>query len=203
MFFNVACWKHSIFFFWNLFRHSPCFFPCMGKSFQMLLLLSSAPCALLVTDEKDSSESLWPCITKWTLMELNFLTALLNALTNFCFLECSNNFECNMLWLGMYIQFVWKHSIFDFLPISNLRHAVPWHDKSISILRMFNTFLNVQKFFKFWLKREAILSHGVLEVVATRHILRGLWGRIVISILKSNQIYTNFDKQAPKANEIF
>ena len=49
-----------------------------------------------------------------------------------------------------------------------------------------------------------ILSHGMLEVVATRHRLQRLWGRIVTSIfwnqIKSTQILT---KQAPKANENF
>ena len=57
------------------------------------MLLSWFPCALLVTDEKDSSESLWPCITKWTLMELNFLTTLMNVFHGFFLLECSNDFK--------------------------------------------------------------------------------------------------------------
>ena len=49
-----------------------------------------------------------------------------------------------------------------------------------------------------------ILSHGMMEVVATRHRLQRLWGRIVTCIfwnqIKSTQILT---KQAPKANENF
>ena len=61
-----------------------------------MLLLSWFPCALLVTDEKDSSESLWPCITKWTLMELNHLTTLVNVFYWFFLLECSNDFKCYM-----------------------------------------------------------------------------------------------------------
>ena len=58
-----------------------------------MLLLSWFPCALLVTDEKDSSESLWPCITKWTLIWHNFLTTLMNVFTDFFLLECSNDFK--------------------------------------------------------------------------------------------------------------
>ena len=59
----------------------------------MLLPLSSAPCALLVPNEKDSSESLWQCDTKWTLMGFN-VGSLFECSTNFV-LECSNNFECS------------------------------------------------------------------------------------------------------------
>ena len=122
-----------------------------------------------------------------------FWLLYLNALTNFCSLECSNNFVCNMLRLGMYIQFVWKK--FKFLAFS--------HFQMLNMLcrGMTNQFqfwecsilFECSKVFQFfWLKGETILSHGVLEVVATRHRLRRLWGQIVIPILKSNQIYTNF-----------
>ena len=58
--------------------------------------------------------------------------------------------------------------------------------------------------FQLQLQISTILSHGMLEVVATRHRLQRLWGRIVTSIfwnqIKSTQILT---KQAPKANENF
>ena len=87
-----TCLVVNIRYFKNLFKHSPCFF-ARKISFQELLLSSWFPCALLVTDEKDSSESLWPCITKWTLMELNLLTTLMNVFHGFFLLECSNDFK--------------------------------------------------------------------------------------------------------------
>ena len=53
-----------------LFHENSNFAFCTAKV-SLLYPLPSAPCALLVPNEKDSQESLWPCITKWTLLEFN------------------------------------------------------------------------------------------------------------------------------------
>ena len=54
-----------------------------GKRFSNVAAFIERSMCSARKDEKDSSESLWPCITKWTLMELNFLTALMNVFTDF------------------------------------------------------------------------------------------------------------------------
>ena len=134
----------------------------------MLLPLSSAPCALLVPNEKDSSESLWQCDTKWTLMGFN-VDSFIECLTNFVFWECSNNIECLTCCVLAWIFNLFENiQPFGLPPLLNVQHAVPWHDQSIffwecSIFWMFNSFS------KFWLDE---------EITCVSH--------------------TNFDKQAPK-----
>ena len=147
-----------------------------------MLLLSWFPCALLVTDEKDSSESLWPCITKWTLMEFNFLTTLLGCFDQFfLFLECSNNFKCYMR--------IWAFAVKLF---ENVQNLLAFSHSTVNFKFKFHWLFGQYRWllcqFQLQLQNsnsdseETILSHGMLEVVATRHRLQRLWGRIVTSI---------------------
>ena len=166
------------------------------------MLSSWFPCALLVTDEKDSSESLWPCITKWTLMELNLLTTLMNVFHGFFLLECSNDFKR--------IMQIWACAVKLFENVQNLlafSHSIvnqKIHLKIHWLIGQYRWLLCQFQLQNSNSNEGTILSHGMLEVVATRHKLRRLWGRIVPSNfrnqIKSTQILT---KQAPKANEKF
>ena len=72
-------------------------------------------------------------------------------------------------------------------------------------LSISNSNLNIVDYFVNFIQNsssnneETILSHGILEVVATRHRLQRLWGRIVTSIfwnqIKSTQILTKASPQ--------
>lgn len=131
--------------------------------------------------------------------------------TDFFLLECSNDFKRIMqIWACAVKLFenvqnllAFSHSIVNqkfksqnltnwSIPLTNW--SIPLTTLSISTSNFKNSNSN----------KETILSHGMLEVVATRHRLQRLWGRIVTSIfwnqIKSTQILT---KQAPKANENF
>ena len=129
--------------------------------------------------------------------------------TDFLLLECSNDFKRIHANLGMCGYIVWERSKVCWpsatqLSIKNssrsslTKWSIPLTTLSISTS---TPNFNVQKS-----NKETILSHGMLEVVATRHRLQRLWGRIVISIffLKSNQIDTNFwQSKPPRQMKIF
>ena len=124
-------------------------------------------------------------------------------LLNFFLLECSNDFKCYMR--------IWACAVKLF---ENVQNLLAFSHSTVNFKFKFHWLFGQYRWllcqFQLQLQNsnsdseETILSHGMLEVVATRHRLQRLWGRIVTSIfwnqIKSTQILT---KQAPKANENF
>ena len=113
--------------------------------------------------------------------------------TDFFLLECSNNFKR--------IMQIWACAVMLFENVQKFIGLLPLNCQSKFISKIIDELVNTVDYFvnlnfKFQnsnSNRRTILSHGMLEVVATRHRLQRLWGRIVTfnfrNQIKSTQIW--------------
>ena len=126
----------------------------------MLLPLSSAPCALLSFQMRKIPRNHFG---KHHKVDVDGVQCWLFhwMFNKFCFLECSNNIECSTCCVLAWIFNLFENiQPFGLPPLSNVRHAVPWHEQSKFFWGgMFNTFWMFNSFPNFDLMRKQLVSH--------------------------------------------
>ena len=112
--------------------------------------------------------------------------------TDFFLLECSNDFKR--------IMQIWACAVKLFENVQKM--SVKIQTSKFWLIGQYRWLIGQYRWllcqFQLQLQISTILSHGMLEVVATRHRLQRLWGRIVISIFEIKSSLHKFWQAGPQ-----